>query len=72
MSPREQLVADMVVRGFSNAEIANKLFVTEKTIKYHLTNIYKELGIRGRAQLIVKFLSDGVTHAELADFKKLF
>ena len=40
----------------SNHEIAEKLFVTEKTIKYHLTNIYAKLNVRSRAQLMVKYL----------------
>ena len=53
LSNREATVADLVTRGLSNKEIANQLFITEKTVKFHLTNIYKRLFIKSRAQLIV-------------------
>ena len=33
--------------------VASRLFVTEKTVKFHLTNIYKKMTLRSRAQLIV-------------------
>jgi DNA-binding NarL/FixJ family response regulator len=56
LSPSEREVARLVVEGLSNHEIAGKLFVTEKTIKFHLTNVYAKLGVQSRAQLIVKFL----------------
>lgn len=41
----------MVVRGGSNAEIAQALFVTIKTVEMHLTKIYRKLGITRRAEL---------------------
>ena len=53
LSNREAQVADLVTRGLSNKEIANQLFIIEKTVKFHLTNIYKKLFIKSRAQLIV-------------------
>lgn len=53
VSRREREVVDLVAKGLSNKEVANLLFVTEKTVKFHLTNIYKKLGLKSRAQLIV-------------------
>ena len=53
LSNRESEVATLVATGLSNREVAEKLFVTEKTVKFHLTNIYKKMSIRSRAQLIV-------------------
>lgn len=53
LSNREQEVALKVTTGASNKVIAADLFVTEKTIKFHLTNIYKKMGVKSRAQLIV-------------------
>lgn len=53
LSNREAQIADLVSRGLSNKEIANQFFVTEKTVKFHLTNIYKKLNLKSRAQLIV-------------------
>jgi DNA-binding NarL/FixJ family response regulator len=43
----------LVTKGLSNAEIANQLFLSEKTIKFKLTNIYNKLNVKSRAQLIV-------------------
>lgn len=53
LSNRESEVATLVAQGLSNREVADRLFVTEKTVKFHLTNIYKKMSIRSRAQLIV-------------------
>jgi len=53
LSSRESEVAELTVKGLSNKEIANHLFVTEKTIRFHLTNIYKKMEVKSRAQLIV-------------------
>lgn len=53
LSNREAEVAELVSKGLSNKEVANRLFVTEKTVKFHLTNIYKKMQVKSRAQLIV-------------------
>ncbi len=53
LSNRESEVAELVTQGLSNKEVANQLFVTEKTVKFHLTNIYKKMNVKSRAQLIV-------------------
>ena len=53
LSNRESEVACLVTKGLSNKEVANQLFVTEKTVKFHLTNIYKKMNVKSRAQLIV-------------------
>jgi len=56
LSNRELEVVETVAKGITNKEAGNALFVTEKTIKFHLTNIYKKIGVKSRAELIVKFL----------------
>lgn len=53
LSHREAEVAELVSKGLSNKEVASQLFVTEKTVKFHLTNIYKKMSVKSRAQLIV-------------------
>jgi LuxR family transcriptional regulator, positive regulator of biofilm formation len=53
LSHREAEVAELVSKGLSNKEVASQLFVTEKTVKFHLTNIYKKMQVKSRAQLIV-------------------
>lgn len=52
LSTRESEVVEHLVTGNANKVIASDLFVTEKTIKFHLTNIYKKMGAKSRASLI--------------------
>jgi ATP/maltotriose-dependent transcriptional regulator MalT len=51
LTPREQSVAKMVARGLSNKEVASSLFMSVKTVQYHLTRIYRALGVRSRSEL---------------------
>ena len=57
-TPREIDVIEVVGWGVSNREAAEHLFVSEKTVKYHLTNIYKKTKIKSREQLVVKCQRD--------------
>ena len=50
-SPREAEVFKHTIEGKSSKEICNKLFIAEKTVKYHLTNIYRKCGINSRHKL---------------------
>jgi len=51
LSPHERQVAALVQRGATNREVAAALFVTPKTIEYHLASIYRKLNIRSRTEL---------------------
>lgn len=51
LTPQEQAVSQLVARGLSNREVAAELYVSTKTVQYHLTRIYAKLGIRSRAEL---------------------
>lgn len=48
LSPREKQIMAMVVMGFSNREIANRLYLAETTIKSHLSSAFVKLGVRSR------------------------
>jgi DNA-binding NarL/FixJ family response regulator len=48
LSIREKQVLGMLVMGFSNAEIARKLYLAESTVKSHLSSAYVKLGVRSR------------------------
>jgi DNA-binding NarL/FixJ family response regulator len=48
LSTREKQVLAMVVLGLQNAEIARKLFITEASVKAHLTSAFAKLGVRSR------------------------
>lgn len=54
LSEREVQVARMVAGGASNKEIANRLSITERTVKAHLSAIFEKLGLRDRLQLSLK------------------
>jgi DNA-binding NarL/FixJ family response regulator len=58
LSPREKQVMSMVVLGFTNQEIANKLHVTETTVKSHLSSAYRKLRVRSRHEATARLLSD--------------
>ena len=51
LSPREHEVAELVAHGRSNREVAAALFLSEKTVEYHLSNVYGKLGVRSRVEL---------------------
>jgi DNA-binding NarL/FixJ family response regulator len=51
LTPQELQVALVVARGATNHEAATTLFLSQKTIEYHLSNIYRKTQIRSRAEL---------------------
>lgn len=51
-SPIEGEVLDLVSRGLTNREVADKLFISENTVKYHMKNILDKLHLRNRSQVI--------------------
>ncbi|WP_138380417.1 LuxR C-terminal-related transcriptional regulator [Luteithermobacter gelatinilyticus] len=59
-SPREIEVLEELSQNLSNKEIARALDMTEHTVKFHLKNIYKKLGVERRAQAIAKIRSRNI------------
>ena len=53
LSNRQREVFDLIVKGFSNKQIANKLNIAEGTVKAHASAIYEALNVRSRAEVIV-------------------
>ncbi|HEX8103526.1 MAG TPA: LuxR C-terminal-related transcriptional regulator [Solirubrobacteraceae bacterium] len=51
LTATERQVADLVVAGMSNAAAAEQLVVTPRTVGFHLTNVYRKLGVTRRAEL---------------------
>ncbi|MEU5259777.1 LuxR C-terminal-related transcriptional regulator [Amycolatopsis sp. NPDC021455] len=54
LTPQEEAVARLVTRGMSNKEVAAELFLSSKTVQYHLTRVYAKLGIRSRTELAAR------------------
>jgi DNA-binding NarL/FixJ family response regulator len=50
LTEREIAILKAVARGLSNGAIARELWVTEQTVKFHLTNIYRKLGVSNRTE----------------------
>ena len=52
LSRREKEVARLAVKGYTNAQIAEELFISVETVKRHMSTIFEKLGIESRRQLI--------------------
>ena len=50
LSPREREVLDELTRGGRNKEMASRLGITEAGVRYHLKNLYRKLGVKGRKE----------------------
>ena len=60
LTNREGQVLDLIAQGFSNNQIAERLFITPKTVRNHVSNIYSKLQVANRAQAIVKAREAGI------------
>jgi DNA-binding CsgD family transcriptional regulator len=60
LSPREQEVIDLAIRGASTKEISQALYISEYTVKDHLKNIFGKVGVRGRRALAKQLYLDTI------------
>ncbi|MFD5820062.1 response regulator [Streptomyces sp. NPDC127038] len=60
LSAREREVLVLVARGTSNREIARELFISEATVKTHLTHVYGKLGVKDRAAAVATAYERGI------------
>lgn len=58
LNARQKKLLELVAKGFSNREIAEKLSITEATVKYHLGNIYAILDIKNRKEIFGKIIDN--------------
>ncbi|RHW36596.1 DNA-binding response regulator [Lysinibacillus yapensis] len=61
LTPRERDVLAELTKGKSNREIASSLFVTEKTVKTHISNIFAKLEVQDRTQAALYAVKHGLT-----------
>jgi DNA-binding NarL/FixJ family response regulator len=60
LTAREREVLHLIAQGLSNAEIADRLFLSPKTVRNHITNTFDKLQVADRAQAIVKARTAGL------------
>jgi len=60
LTAREREVLQLLVRGLRNKEIAARLFVSERTVNFHLANIYAKLHVSGRTEALSRALEQGL------------
>lgn len=60
LSEREKDILKTMVLGLKNREIADKLFISENTVKTHISNIFKKFGVNNRAQAIMYAMENKV------------
>lgn len=63
LSRREAQVALCCAEGLTNAEIGQKLFITEQTVKFHMRHLFIKVGVRRRGELISRLLRHDEGHA---------
>ena len=67
LSPREQEVLQLVSLGRSNREIARNIFVSESTVKFHVTSILNKLGANTRTEAVSSAMRRGILSIKEAD-----
>ena len=59
LTKREKEVFDLLIQNNSTQDIANKLGISEITVRNHISNVMQKLGVKGRASAIVELLKLG-------------
>jgi DNA-binding NarL/FixJ family response regulator len=67
LSPREEEVIRLVVRGFSNRQISENLFISENTVQRHLSNIFEKVGVRNRRTLLKRLFLESLLPGMLGE-----
>jgi DNA-binding NarL/FixJ family response regulator len=60
LTSREAEILDLIARGMSNQEIASRLYLSQKTVRNHISNIFLKLQVADRAQAIVRAREAGL------------
>ncbi len=56
LTKREREVFELLIKNHSTKEIADKLNISEKTVRNHISNVMQKLGVKGRSGAVVELL----------------
>ena len=56
LTNREKEVFELLIDNKTTKEIANTLFISEKTVRNHISNVIQKLGVKGRSQAILELI----------------
>jgi LuxR family transcriptional regulator, transcriptional regulator of spore coat protein len=59
LTKREKEVFELLVQDKTTKEIASELFISEKTVRNHISNAMQKLGVKGRSQAVIELLRMG-------------
>ena len=62
LSHREMELLGHISKSYTNADIGKALFISEKTVKTHIKNIFEKLGVRNRVEATFVFVRSGLAH----------
>lgn len=60
LTSREREIFDLLIQNKSTMDISRKLFISEKTVRNHISNVIGKLGVRSRTQAIIELIKLGV------------
>jgi DNA-binding NarL/FixJ family response regulator len=67
LTPREVEILQLVAQGLSNSELAERLWVSDQTVKFHLSNVYRKLNVESRAKASRWAAVNGLLAREVRD-----
>ncbi|MBE6142780.1 MAG: helix-turn-helix transcriptional regulator [Erysipelotrichaceae bacterium] len=53
---REKEIFNLIIQNKTTLEISNILYISEKTVRNHISNVIQKLGVKGRAQAVIELL----------------
>lgn len=56
LTKREKEVFDLLITNKTTVEIAKTLYISEKTVRNHISNVMQKLGVKGRASAVIELL----------------
>ena len=56
LTKRERVVFELLIKNYTTKEIAEKLGISEKTVRNHISNVMQKLGVKGRSSAVIELL----------------